>query len=136
MPEGTTLKSQNEAEPKLKTPLQPTKVAEFEGQDNQTKGVTDEETEVTEQRPHSESNPEADPADTTEPGDSVAETDAESVAKAKHELRLQPRYSHLSEEDVRSRTHSEMSETSEDRVKFMLGETESESGSHLDLKGE
>ena len=47
----------------------------------------------------------------------------------------QQRYSQLSEEEERLRTYSEMSETSDDRIKFIVGETESESGSHLDLKG-
>ncbi len=129
----TTPKNQATAVPKLKTPLQPTKVCEFEEKE--------EETPETDNEPKEAQQDVKDEEAVTDVGSETVSAEAETQdefdpeAKEKYDIKLQQRYAHLSEEDVRSRTHSEMSETSDDRVKFVVGETESDFGSHLDLKG-
>ena len=132
------------AVPKLKTPLQPTKVTEFEeNKEQQAEQGTEESTEEEISKPEAEQQPEV-----TSAADSAPEVVVPEVVEAAPEVEHQepdmededkekpsPRYSQLSEEEERLRTYSEISETSDDRVKFVIGETESESGSHLDLKG-
>ena len=141
--ELTTPKSQQHAVPKLKTPLQPTKVAsELEGEENnreqkaeETMAEVTEQTEVGHQQPEVtiESGQEVVKPEVAEPETESTEPELEVEDDGKEKPSL--RYSQLSEEEERLRTYSEISEASDDRVKFVIGETESESGSHLDLKG-
>ena len=142
-----TPKSQQQptAVPKLKTPLQPTKVTEFEGKENKEQQAEQDTEEITEQvisKPDTEQQLEVAPADSAqevavpEVVEAVPEVEPQELEMEGEEKEKQSaRYSQLSEEQERLRTYSEMSETSDDRVKFVIGETESESGSHLDLKG-
>ena len=131
--------------PKLKTPLQPTKVTEFEGKDykeQQAEQDTEVNTEEVRSKPDAEQQPEVTSADSApqvavpEVVEAVPEVEPqEAEMEGEEKEKPSPRYSQLSEDEERLRTYSEISETSDDRIKFVIGETESESGSHLDLKG-
>lgn len=123
-----TPKTQPEAAPKLKTPLQPTKVSEFEAKEEaqQAESAETNKTEV-----EMEESAKIEAVSEVEVKTEISEPDdIPEREKPQH-----PRYSQLSEEEERLRTYSEMSETSEDRIRFVIGETDSEAGSHLDLKG-
>ena len=137
-----TPKSQQQpaAVPKLKTPLQPTKVTEFKGK--QAEQDTEANTEEVRSKPDAEQQPEVTSADSasevavSEMVEAVPEVEPqEAEMEGEKKEKPSPRYSQLSEDEERLRTYSEISETSDDRIKFVIGETESESGSHLDLKG-
>ena len=127
--------------PKLKTPLQPTKVTEFEDKEKQEQD-TEINTEEVRSKPDAEQQPEVTSADSApevavpEVVEAVPEVEPqEAEMEGEEKEKPSPRYSQLSEDEERLRTYSEISETSDDRIKFVIGETESESGSHLDLKG-
>ena len=139
-----TPKSQQQqpaAVPKLKTPLQPTKVTEFEDKEKQEQD-TEINTDEVRSKPDAEQQPEMTSADSApevavpEVVEAVPELEPqEAEMEGEEKEKPSPRYSQLSEDEERLRTYSEISETSDDRIKFVIGETESESGSHLDLKG-
>ena len=126
--------------PKLKTPLQPMKVTEFEKQeqkmDSELAGP-EEKPETGELSKEKLAEIEKEISQVVEPEIKVSESDKDEMnVTGGSEEKVDVRYSQLSEEESRLRRESEMSEASDDKVRFMIGETESESGSHLDLKGD
>ena len=138
--QNTPKPPQQPAVPKLKTPLQPVKVTEFEKQEQKM----DSDSAASEEKPESGelskeklAEIEKEISQVVEPEIRVSESEKDEMnVTGESEEKVDVRYSQLSEEEDRLRRHSEMSEVSDDRVRFMIGETESESGSHLDLKGD